>query len=265
MYPPLPKSYKGVYPFTLAGTSYIYPDHIIPNVKMLGPYLDEIELLLLESTAKDSLPSKDEIKTLSMLAEEFDLSYNIHLPTDIFLADRDPSTRRSAIEIVKQVIDLTIPLSPSTYTLHLLYNGESVKRWKELVRKSMKELLRTRIKSKTISIETLTYPFEWVERIISDLDLSICIDFGHLVACGFDIEETFKKYSDRTSIIHLHGVENTGDHISLDRFPKDEIGSVVKILKRFTGIVSLEVFSYDHLEVSLRFLERCWQRSSNRR
>jgi len=73
MYPVLPKSYKGAYPFRLGATSYIYPDHIIPNVKMLAPYLDEIELLLFESASKDSRPSKHEINKLSFLAKEFDL------------------------------------------------------------------------------------------------------------------------------------------------------------------------------------------------
>ncbi len=46
---PVPKSYKGSYQFRLGTTSFIYPDHYLPNVKMLGPYLNEIELLLFES------------------------------------------------------------------------------------------------------------------------------------------------------------------------------------------------------------------------
>ena len=81
MYPAPPRSYKGVYPFKIGTTSFIYPDHIIPNVKILGRYLDEIELLLFESTP-DSLPSKEEITTLATLATELDLTYHIHLPLD---------------------------------------------------------------------------------------------------------------------------------------------------------------------------------------
>jgi hypothetical protein len=84
MYPPLPKSYKGLYPFKLGTTSYIYPDGYTQNVKMLAPYVDEIELLLFES-APDSLPSNHEIKKLLLLSNEFDLTYNVHLPTDISL------------------------------------------------------------------------------------------------------------------------------------------------------------------------------------
>jgi hypothetical protein len=44
MYPALPKSYKGLYQFRLGTTSFIYPDHYLPNVKMLGPYLNEMSV-----------------------------------------------------------------------------------------------------------------------------------------------------------------------------------------------------------------------------
>lgn len=264
MYPSLPKSYKGLYPFKLGTTSYIYPDYIIPNVKMLAPYLDEIELVLFESSS-DSLPSKEEIKGLSLMANEFDISYNIHLPTDILLSDPDPLIRRNVLETIKNVIDLTSPLSPTTYTLHLSYNEtlfkkENVKNWQEIVYKSMRQLLASGIKSKIISIETLPYPFEWVEKIITDLNLSVCIDIGHLIKHGFELETVFNKFFKATPIIHLHGVENHHDHLSLDRLPKKNIEPVIRILKRFTGVVSLEVFSYDHLNASLLFLEKCWQK-----
>ena len=47
-YSSLPKSYKKMFPFKLATTSYIYPDHIIPNVTTFAPFLDEMELVLFE-------------------------------------------------------------------------------------------------------------------------------------------------------------------------------------------------------------------------
>ena len=36
MYQPLQKSFKKAYPFKLCTTSFIYPDHLLPNVKMLA-------------------------------------------------------------------------------------------------------------------------------------------------------------------------------------------------------------------------------------
>ena len=61
MYPALGKSYKGEFPFNIGTTSFIYPDDYVPNVKMLGPYLENIELLLFESQHTDALPSTSSI------------------------------------------------------------------------------------------------------------------------------------------------------------------------------------------------------------
>ncbi|MGB9499726.1 MAG: cobamide remodeling phosphodiesterase CbiR [Dissulfuribacterales bacterium] len=262
MHPPLPKSYKGLYPFKLGTTSYIYPAGYTRNVKMLAPYVDEIELLLFES-APDSLPSNHEIKKLLSLSKEFDLTYNVHLPTDISLSDPDPSIRHAAVETLKKVMDITTSLCPSTYTLHLSYDEKksgppNIKNWQERVYSSVKQFIATGINPEMISIETLTYSMEWVESILNDFNLSVCIDLGHLMLYGLDMETVFSRYHHRTSIIHLHGVENRKDHLSLDRLSKEKLVSVMEILKRFNGVVSLEVFSYSHLKDSLQFLEKLW-------
>ena len=102
------KSYKGLYPFRLATTSFIYPDHYVPNVKMLGPYFDEIELLLFESLQPDSLPDPTVIAQLSHLAEKYDLTYNVHLPTDISITDPRPSKQVSEPAGPRRVIAANI-------------------------------------------------------------------------------------------------------------------------------------------------------------
>ncbi len=259
--PVLPKSYKRAYPFKIGTTSFIYPDHYIPNVKMLGPYLDEIELLLFES-AYDSLPLKHEIKELSILAEEFDITYDVHLPIDISLGDEDRSIRRRAIESVQRVIDLTLPLIPSVYILHLSFNEDlsetdTVNKWQERIYESMGRLLSTGIKSRSIAIENLMYPFEWVEKIISSLNLSACIDIGHLIRMNADIKKVFDKHHDKTLIIHLHGVKDNLDHLSLDKLTDNETLDIMKILKTYAGIAIIEVFSYNNLQASLKYLEKC--------
>ena len=261
---PLPKSYKNAYPFRLGTTSFIYPDTYVPNVRMLAPYLDEIELLLFES-ASESLPTKHEIETLALLSEESDVTYNIHLPTDISLTDPDSSARCHTVETIHNIMNLTSPLSPSTYTLHLPYNQESrkkedVKKWQERTNGSMIQLTEALSTFHfPLSIETLDYPFEWAEKIVTDHNLSLCMDIGHLMVHGFDAQAFFQKYADIISIIHLHGVENGQDHIALNRLSEKNIHLVMKILKQFRGVVSLEVFSYHHLNASLNFLEEHWQ------
>ncbi|MBT8351944.1 MAG: sugar phosphate isomerase/epimerase [Deltaproteobacteria bacterium] len=258
----MPKSYKGAYPFKLGTTSFIYQDDYIPNVKMLGPYIDEIELLLFESKPS-SLPNKKEIDELSLLSKEFDLSYNIHLPIDISFGNRDPVLRQHAIETILHVLDLVSPLFPSTSTLHLSYGEAShekdkVKKWQELTYETIKQLISFGVKAKEISIENLNYPFGWVESIVRVFNFSICMDIGHLIVCGRDIKTFFNSYSDNISIIHLHGVEDGHDHLSLERLSRERVGQIMEILKKFTKAISIEVFSDEALATSLEFLEKCW-------
>jgi sugar phosphate isomerase/epimerase len=264
MYPALPKSYKGMFPFKIGTTSFIYPDNYVRNVNMLAPYLDEIELILFESTP-NSLPSKNDIKELFSLANEYDLSFNIHLPLDISLTTRDKTNRHFAIETIKQIIDLTAPLSPSTFTLHLAYDEtdmetETVKSWQNHTYGNIHKLISSGINSKKISIETLNYPLEWVEEILTDFNLSVCMDVGHLIYYGLEMKDVIERYKNRTSIIHLHGANEHQDHQALDLLSKPNLSTILEMLKQFIGIVSIEVFSYDHLNASLKYLEFVWKR-----
>ena len=259
MHPALPKSYKGEFSFKIGTTSFIYPAGYVQNVKMVAPYLDEIELLLFES-APESLPSAHEIRQLFNVSKEFDLTYNIHLPLDIFPGAPERSIRQFALETVIQIVDLTASLSPSTYTLHLPYDeagfdNEQVKRWRDRLDESMKKLVSAGISGDIISIETLDYPMDWVEDILNDFNLYVCMDVGHLMLYGYDPEAVFNKHKNRIAILHLHGVDNQKDHLPLDRLAKENAETVIRILQQYERVVSLEVFSFDHLKASLNFLD----------
>ena len=265
-YSSLTKSYKGLYPFKICTTSFIYPDHYIPNVKMLGPYMDEIELLLFESLGEDALPSRAVIAELCRLAAEFDLSYNVHLPTDVSIGDRNPARQQRAVETMIQVMDLVRPLDPSALILHVPYTEKSlndpvVRNWQNRVDQSLKKIVSGIENEKIIAIETLDYPLEFLEDIIVDLDLSICLDLGHLMVYDYDVLKVFNKYSSVTPVLHLHGVENRCDHMTLERLSAKLFETVLQVLNKFTGVVSLEVFSFENLDSSLEYLENHWKKN----
>lgn len=263
MYPSLSKSYKGVFPFNIGTTSFIYPDDYVPNVKMLGPYLENIELLLFESSVTDALPSKPIIGELAGLAKDFDLTYNVHLPTDISISSRNPQQQRNAVDTIVRVMDRVAPLFPTTLTLHVPYHEgslaeEKVKNWQERVIKNMGTLLAGGIPSQLISIENLDYPFEILLPVISELDLTICLDYGHLMLHGDDIQSFFSTHWAKIAIVHLYGVAKNHYHGALDELPEELIVAEMRLLAKFNGIVSLEVFSYAHLDASLKFMEKWW-------
>jgi sugar phosphate isomerase/epimerase len=261
MNPPLPKSYKKRFPFSLATTSYIYPDDVVPNVSNLAPFLDEIELVLFESKGENNLPDVDQLRALMNFSLRDKLSYNVHLPIDLFLGDRNEEVRSNGVSVIKRFIQRTFGLRPSVYTLHFDPGEEKeVETWQRHIRWSARKILECGVPSRRISVETLGYPFEWVEEIVKEFDFSICLDIGHILISGYDLEAYFEKYLADTSIIHLHGFENGTDHLGIDRLPESSMELIFSALRHYEGILSLEVFSLDDLRRSLIVLEEKWPR-----
>ena len=265
-YPLLSKAYKKAFPFRLGTTSYIYPAPILPNVERLGPFLDEIELVLYESRGDDNLPAQTEIDRLKELSIEMGVTFNVHLPIDIFLGDPSRAVRSEGIEVVKKFIERTRPLFPSTYTLHFSLRNRQDQdapdpdRWRADLAKSSEEILRLGIEPSSVSIETLGYPYEWIEDIVGAARFSICLDIGHILISKRDLNDAFDRYLDRTSIIHLHGFQDGVDHLGIDRMSENVLGQIFSRLRDYKGVLSLEVFSFEDLSRSLPLLEERWKR-----
>ncbi|MBT8332046.1 MAG: sugar phosphate isomerase/epimerase [Deltaproteobacteria bacterium] len=262
-YPSLTKSYKNYYPFKIGTTSFIYPDLYVPNVKMLGPFVDEIEMLLFESGPAASLLSNAVINELKHLSQELQISYNIHLPTDISISDPAPVKQDKAVDTLMRIIERVAPLSPSSHTLHVPYSGavygeNHLRKWQNDIHKNLEKIVSAGVSADRLAIETLDYPIELLERVIRDLKLSICLDIGHLIISGADIPSVFNRSFEAVSIIHLHGVKDRKDHGPLDRLSDNLLDAVIGRLKKFSGTVSLEVFNFENLKSSLDVLEQRW-------
>ncbi len=271
---PLPVSYKGAYPFRLGTTSFIYPDHYLPNVRMLGPYVDEVELLMFESRWPDSLPDGETLAALADLGAEMDLGYNIHLPADVSLADPDPEGRQRAVSVMAQFISATAVLSPSGYALHLPFEGYAmdaggIEQWQAAAAEGIAALLDAGAPAELLAVENLEYPFEWAAPLVEEFDLAVCMDMGHLILFGVDPAAFFRKWEPRVRLVHLHGVrslegllpgDGTGqDHVGLDQMAVEYFPPVMEVLQRFRGGLSIEVFAYRHLVPSLQVLAAQWR------
>ncbi len=253
--------------FRLGTTSFIYPDHIIPNVEKLGQEFDEIELLIFESKPLAYLPSSGEIDELARLSAELSVTYNVHLPTDISLCDPLQANQEEALDILEKVVTLASPLCPTTHTLHLDFTAQDrnagvdgIRRWQERAIRMLDRLGQRIPDPSRISLETLDFPPEILFPVLDATPMALCIDAGHLIRYGYDISGLFDRYSRRVPLIHLHGVDYTHvspkDHQGLDRTPMERVAATLGVLKQFTGVVSLEVFNLDHLKSSLAWMER---------
>jgi sugar phosphate isomerase/epimerase len=253
-----------MFPFRLSTTSYIYPDHIIPNVAMLAPFLDEIELVLFESEGQNNFPDDAQIKGLMDFCFRQDITFNVHLPIDIFLGDENEEVRGKGTSIVKRVTERTLGLNPSVYILHFDLrnsNGQvetDIEAWRRRLVRSVEEMAQNGVELNRIAIETLGYPFEWIGDIVEESGFSICLDIGHILLYGQDLRLYLNKYLPQASIIHLHGFQNGIDHLGIDRLPESALRLIFSHLRDYHAIVSIEVFSIDDLKRSLVTLEEKW-------
>jgi sugar phosphate isomerase/epimerase len=250
----MPAPLKNRFPFRLGTTSFIHPAGYSDNVRLLAPLVDEIELLFLES---EHLPSADQISTLKDLAESLDITYNVHLPMDISLADPSPDIRRRSREAVIRALERAAPLNAGTHTLHVTFemanrNRKGVENWQACATESLAQLLTgAPMGANTLSVETLDFPPRWLAPVVSRLGLPVCVDIGHIVRFGFDLKETLSLFAGTIDIFHLHGVTGRQDHRALDHLALEAREQVAGQLKNFRGSVSLEVFSAKDLADSM--------------
>ncbi len=266
-FPALQTCGKKVFPFRLACPSFVYPAGYVDNVRHLAPIVDEVELLCFESRFADSLPTPALVRELAHMAQAFDVTYNVHLPTDIYLGHADAGVRQTAVDVLQQFIGRTSALAPTTYTLHLMQSEPETdtRSWQARTVQSLEALLETGVTGRCISVENLDYDFALAAPIVEQLDLSVCMDMGHLMAHEADLGAFYTNWRERITMIHLHGVDGTRDHLPLDRLAPAHRDAVMHILKQYAFTVSLEVFAFEALKASLNYLAELWRKQKAER
>ncbi len=90
-----------------------------PNVRYLGGKTDDIELVLFEvDDGPSNLLTPAQQAALASLAQQNGMTYTVHLPLDLNLAE-DASLRDVSFIKAKKAIDCTLGLEPWAYILHL--------------------------------------------------------------------------------------------------------------------------------------------------
>jgi len=129
-------------------------------------------------------------------------------------------------------------------------------RWIEGNRHSVNGLLRV-VDPIDLCVEMLDYPYDLIEGIVSDFRLSICMDIGHLILHGYDPDDYLDRYLPRTRVIHLHGVEDGHDHLSLASLPTGLLNNLVTRLGSGENpyrVLTIELFDKGMLNQSFNCL-----------
>ncbi len=264
-------------------TSYVLPADLLPNVRLLAPFVDDIELILFEGEASN-LPSRADVRDIGLMGGDSACGFTVHLPLDVGIGENDRDLRHRAQETCLRVVDLTLGLEPHAFVVHpelpLRYHpafGEKPEPLHELptkVHEAWQEALGeslARLRRETgefpLAVENLQFPYEWVDDLLDAHDLGVTLDVGHLLMHGGDVEEHLERFGRRLSVVHLHGIVDGVDHREIGAFPQEELERILDGVaaarterpvagRRSPGrvAVSMEVFGWKPTVSSLRTL-----------
>jgi sugar phosphate isomerase/epimerase len=251
---------KGRCSFRLGTTSYILPQDIEPNVRFLTPLVDEVELVWFEGRP-ESLPSSRTLDFLAAHAREHGLRYNVHLPLDLFLGDREPAERGRALDVARRCVDLALPLDPTCLVLHLENRPDKDRSafgpdpaWCEMMDDSLGALVKATGDASLWAVENTDYPPEWSAPMVQARDMRYCLDMGHLARDGQSLEEAWQKFGEKTIMLHCYGLTPRRRHGSLRLAPGRQLQVLADILKNYDYGLSLEVFDRSALKESVECL-----------
>ena len=253
------------YPFRLGTTSYIIPADILPNARYLAGKVRDIELILFEvDDGPNNLPSLEVIDELSQIAGQHDLTFTVHLPLDLKLGD-DGSIQDQSLVKAKRVIDCTRGLNPWAYVLHLdgkavrtSTDTEVIKQWQDNSVRALEIVSEWVGGADKLAVENLeTYPLDFIQPVLDRIPVSRCVDIGHLWLDGHDPIPYLQAALPRARVIHIHGLAER-DHRSLAFMPQEKVRAVWDELIRakYTGVLTLEIFSEDDFISSMEVIER---------
>lgn len=258
------------FPFRLGTSSYIIPDDILPNARYLAGKVRDIELVLFEvDDGPNNLPSQEILDELGKLASVFDLTFTVHLPLDLKLAE-DGSTRDASLVKAKRVIDTTRQLNPWAYVLHLdgrevrhSTDPDMLRRWQDQAVRALEVVAEWAGGPEKLAVENLEgYPPDFNQPVLDRIPVSRCVDVGHLWLDGVPVLPYLEKALPRTRVIHMHGIAER-DHASLSHVPPAELDAVFrKLLPDYRGVLTLEIFSEPDFLSSLEALQASLARIS---
>jgi sugar phosphate isomerase/epimerase len=206
------------------------------------------------------LPQPLDLPELQALAGEHGLSYTVHLPTDLALGGSARAARQEGIAEILRLMDRLAPLAALSFDLHLNREPDlSEAAWLDNLAASLRDLAGALGEEKRlVAVENIEYPFRIVAPLVAEHGFGVCLDLGHLVHYGHDLEEGLALLP-RARHLHCHGVRDGRDHQAL--FDAEQAGMLGRRLAAagYDGVVTLEMYSLEKLKASLAVLNEAKQ------
>lgn len=224
----------------LSVPSYVVPGGYEHNLRWLLANTDQdrVELLFFMYDDDTRAMLRDELPAIKELSAHF--SYTAHLP------DRIEAGHEKLLEAIDGFCD--------SYVVHPPREAAELDEFRRLL-----SSWRARYGAARFYLEnTRLASFEAADRELADSAFGpppVCADLGHLVLEGGDPASWLVEYGSRTHEIHIHGHADGKDHSRL-RGDEAWLRAVAPFLRRFDGVVEIELFSWDEADEARRILRR---------
>jgi sugar phosphate isomerase/epimerase len=171
--------------------------------------------------------SPQSVEALSDVAGELGIDYTVHLP----LWSVEPSTplqpiRAGSVRAMCDIIHAVAPLDPEVYVLHatgalaaeftrmaLPPAGKAMvlRQFQQAAMQSVRAVIEeTGLSAHKLAIETVEFPFDLTMEIAEAVDVSVCLDVGHVLS-GFsgtvDLLAVLDVCASRLAEVHLHDAD----------------------------------------------------------
>ncbi len=216
----------------------------------------------LKPNGETNLPCLQDIRDMRQMAEDLNITYNVHLPGDLFFGDPNPSLRAGFRETTLRFYERTLPLDPTLYILHLdSRRADGTMEpdpfaWADRVEESLSALMKDGLDPGRVAVENLEYTLDRLMPFVEKMGLKLCLDIGHLILYGHDLQAQLDRYVSKSAMIHLHGVRKGVDHLGVQWISPGDWEMICRVLADYTGGLSIEIFSMEDLAASLDRLQK---------
>lgn len=246
---------------------------LVENVTKLSQVVRHAEIVLFQTPDLHNIPDEQTINTVKEILAEKNMTCSVHLPASLEVAAQDIGKRNTAVQTAAEIVEHMDILNPTGYVLHVPITPPTLTAqpgcyihehqlsqyhaWSERALRALEEIqTRTELNHRLL-VENINYSPAFLEPLWREGLCAFCLDIGHLLLGRESAGHHLQRYLPVIKEIHLHGVIEWDEHLSLDVLSLDRVRPWFQWLDRFSysDILNLEVFDARDLEKSLRAVE----------
>ncbi len=252
----------------------VYGMDLVQNVESLSRFMDHVEIIIFDTPECHNIPTNHDITRLKEIKSKKNISFSVHLPASLEIASPDGTKKNAAVALASKIVHLCEEISPDYYILHIPVtaptltaglskylknkNRPEFEGWLDRAATGLEKIqAETKLRTRLL-VENINYSPKFLMPLWQQGLCGFCLDIGHLLLGNESVLENLDSHLPVIKDIHLHGVVDQREHLALDVLPEDRVKSWIDKLNtsKYTGIVNLEVFSPEDLEISLAVIRK---------